>query len=109
MATLGSVFNNVMIQLKDNESNKGETWNGDMNFKDITPGTASFTEYLLSFGNKLVNENKRKCTVRKSQPKLNYNFMDDLSEDLKDKILTNMTKLVSIINEEKDNISLIIY
>jgi hypothetical protein len=107
MASLCNVFNNVMIQLNECECNKGETWNGDINYKNITPSVASFSELLLSFGNKLVNENKPKCTVRKSQPKLNYNFMDDLSEDLKEKILTNMTKLVSIINEEKDNINLI--
>ena len=103
MASLESVFNNVMQE----ESNKGYTWNGDLNYKDITPITASFSECLLSFGNKLINENKRKCIIRKSQPKLNYNFMDDLSEDLKEKILNNMTKLISIINKEKDDISLI--
>ena len=103
MASLESVFNNVM----QHESNKGNTWNGDLNYKNISPGTVSFSECLLSFGNKLVNENKPKCIARKSQPKLNYNFMDDLSGDLKDKIVNNMTKLISIINKETDDISLI--
>ncbi len=76
MVSIGTTFNNIIIQ----ESNKGKTWNGDNNYKDISPNSVSFAEHLLAFGNKLVNENKKKCNARKKQSKSNYNFMDDLSE-----------------------------
>lgn len=97
MALLGTIFNNVMVYC----SNRGETWNGDINYKNIA-SNASFIELLLAFGNKLVNENKQKVNKWKKQPKLNYNFMDDLSETLKTHILSNMTKLISIINEDTE-------
>ncbi len=92
-------FNNVIIM----EANKGKTWNGDNNYTDIFNmpyNGASFAEELLAFGNKLINENKPKCTSHKKQPKSNYNFMDDLSESLKFFISTTMDKLISMI---KDN------
>ncbi len=106
MASIATTFNNVIIQ----EANKGNTWNGDVNYNDISDVTSNnvsnvtlFAEKLLAFGNKLVNENKRKITIYKKQPKSNYNFMNDLSESLKTKILTNMDELITIIKENDNN------
>ncbi len=95
MVSIAIDFNNVIIQ----EANKGETWNGDNNYTNISPNNAFFAEELLAFGNKLVNENKQKCTSHKKQPKSNYNFTNDLSTELKNKISTNMDKLISMIKE----------
>ncbi len=103
MASIANTFNNVILQ----EANKGETWNGDVNYTNISPNVSSFAEKLLAFGNKLVNENKRKVTVYKKQPKSNYNFMNDLSETLKNKILRNMDDLITIIKENNQDVSMI--
>ena len=40
MASIAIDFNNVIIL----EANKGETWNGDNNYTDISPNVASFAE-----------------------------------------------------------------
>ncbi len=101
MVSIAIDFNNVINQ----EANKGNTWNGDNNYTDISPNVASFAEHLLAFGNKLVNENKKTCILRKKQPKSNYNFMNDLSHDLKFHIETNMDKLISMIKDnDKQNV-----
>ncbi len=103
IATTTFGYNNVIL----NESNKGETWNGDLNYTNISASEKTFAEELLAFGYKLVNVNKNKVKVYKKQPKSNYNFMDDLSEGLKHHILTNMNKLITMIKNEQDEQNII--